>query len=148
MRTAPKPAAPPPAYVTRDVCETIRAEQREANARTWDELRGLRRLVIALVVGGQLFTGGLNLAGLRYWLDEHAAQPHAATAQALVAVRAEVREDVRDLRRELRDLEATVARDRPPAAPSAAPVAPSAPTPVGPVTPAGDAGENLQGDLP
>ncbi|HUU30615.1 MAG TPA: hypothetical protein VMY69_00785 [Phycisphaerae bacterium] len=95
-------------YVTRDVCETIHAEQREANQRTWEELRTLRRLVILLVVGGQLFTGGLNVAGFGYWLQQHAAQPHPATVQMVATARAESREDLRDLRREIRDLVASV----------------------------------------
>jgi len=105
----------PGPYVTRDVCETIHAEQREANCRTWEEIRTLRRLVIMLVVGGQLFTGGLNLAGFGYWLQQHAAQPHPATVQMVAAVRAEVREDLRDLRREVHELVASVAaRPEPP----------------------------------
>ena len=94
--------------MTRDVCETIHAEQREANQRTWEELRTLRRLVILLVVGGQLFTGGLNVAGFGYWLQQHAAQPHPATVQMVAAARAESREDLRDLRREIHDLVASV----------------------------------------
>lgn len=105
--TADLPAGRGP-YVTRDVCETVHAEQREANARTWDEIRGLRRLVILLVVGGQLFTGGVNLAGFGYWLQQHAAQPHAATVTMMAAARAETREDLRDLRREMHDLVASL----------------------------------------
>jgi hypothetical protein len=93
-------------FVTRDVCETIHGEQREANQRTWEEIRTLRRLVIALVVGGQLFSGGLNLAGFTYWLQQHTAQPHPATIQMMADVRVEMREDLRDLRREMRELAA------------------------------------------
>jgi len=101
-------------YVTRDVCEAVHAEQREANQRTWDEIRTLRRLVIALVIGGQLFSGGLNLAGFGYWLEQHSAQPHPATVQMVAAVRAETREDLRDLRREMREwLAAAIARPEP-----------------------------------
>ncbi len=96
-------------YVTREVCEALHAEQREANRRTWDELRGLRRLVILLVVGGQLFSGGVNLAGLGYWLQTHEARPHPGTVEMVEAVRGEVREDVRDLRREVKDLVASAA---------------------------------------
>jgi len=91
-------------YVSRDVCETIHAEQQEANRRTYEEIRSLRRLVITLVVGGQLFTGGLNLAGVGYWLRQHEAAPHAATVEMIGAARAEEREDVRELRREIREL--------------------------------------------
>jgi hypothetical protein len=105
--------------VTRDVCETIHTEQREANARTWDEIRTLRRLVIVLVVGGQLFSGGVNLAGFAYWLQQHAAQPHTATVQMMAAVRTETREDLRDLRREMNDLVASVLAR--PSAPRSAP---------------------------
>ena len=101
-------------YVPRDVCEAIHAEQREANQRTWDEIRTLRRLVIALVVGGQLFSSGLNLAGFGYWLEQHSAQPHPATVQMVAAVRAETREDLRDLRREMREwLASAIARPEP-----------------------------------
>jgi len=96
----PEPRA---AYVTRDVCEAIHTEQTEANRRTWDELRGLRRLVILLVVGGQLFSGGLNLAGLGYWLRVHEATPHPGTVEMVEAARRDVREDLRDLRREVRE---------------------------------------------
>jgi len=96
-------------YVTRDVCKTLHGEQREANRRTWDELRGLRRLVILLVVGGQLFSGGVNLAGLGYWLQTHEARPHRGTIEMVEAVRGEVREDLRDLRREVKDLVASAA---------------------------------------
>ncbi len=95
-------------YVTRDVCAAVHAEQREANERTWDEIRSLRRLVIALVVGGQLFGGGLNLAGFGYWLQQHASQPHPATVQMVAAARAEAREDLRDLRREVHELATSV----------------------------------------
>jgi hypothetical protein len=95
-------------YVTRDVCEAVHAEQREANQRTWEEIRTLRRLVIGLVIGGQLFSGGLNLAGFGYWLQQHAAQPHPATVQIVAAARAESREDLRDLRREVHELAAAV----------------------------------------
>jgi len=101
-----KPSDEP--YVTRDVCEAIQAEQREAHTRTWEEIRTLRRLLIMLVVGGQLFTGGLNVAGLGYWLQQHAAQPHPSTIQMVAAVRAEMREDLRDLRREIHELTALV----------------------------------------
>lgn len=101
-------------YVTRDVCEAVHAEQREANQHTWDEIRTLRRLVIALVIGGQLFSGGLNLAGFGYWLEQHSAQPHPATVQMVAAVRAETREDLRDLRREMREwLASAMARPEP-----------------------------------
>ena len=96
------------AYVTRDICETLHREQREANERTWGEIRTLRRLVILLVVGGQLFGGGLNLAGFGYWLQQHAAQPHPATVQMVAAARTEAREDLRDLRREVRELAAAL----------------------------------------
>jgi hypothetical protein len=89
------------------VCETLHAEQREANRRTWDELRGLRRLVILLVVGGQLFSGGVNLAGVGYWLRAHEGSPHPGTVEMVEAVRGEVREDLRDLRREVKDLVAS-----------------------------------------
>ena len=119
MSTTPDlPAASGP-YVTRDVCETIHGEQREAKARTWDEIRTLRRLVIVLVVGGQLFSGGVNLAGFAYWLQQHAAQPHATTVQMMAAVRAETREDLRDLRREMHELLASVLAR--PGAPRSAP---------------------------
>jgi len=95
-------------YVTHEMCETVHAEQRRANSRTWEELGSLRRLLIALVVGGQLFTGGLNLVGFGYWLQQHAAQPHPATVQLLAAARGEAREDVRDLRREMNELAASL----------------------------------------
>ncbi len=91
-------------YVTRDLCETIHGEQREANTRTWDEIRGLRRLVITLVIGGQLFTGGLHLAGIRYWLQQYAALPRAASAQMVAEARAEAREDLKELRREMHEM--------------------------------------------
>jgi hypothetical protein len=97
-------------YVTRDVCEAVHADQREANLRTWDEIRTLRRLVIGLVIGGQLFSGGVNLAGFAYWLQQHTAQPHPATMQLVAQARTEAREDVRDLRREIHDLLASAAR--------------------------------------
>jgi hypothetical protein len=93
--------------VTREVCQTTHYEQREANVRTWEEIRALRRLVIGLVVGGQLFSGGLNLAGFTYWLQQHAAQPHPATVQMVAEVRAETRQDLRDLRQEVRSLAAS-----------------------------------------
>ena len=96
-------------FVTREVCEALHAEQRDANRRTWDELRGLRRLVILLVVGGQLFSGGVNLAGVGYWLQSHEARPHPGTVEMVEAVRGEVREDLRDLRREVKDLVASLA---------------------------------------
>jgi len=99
-------------YVTREVCEALHAEQREANRRTWDELRGLRRLVILLVVGGQLFSGGVNLAGVGYWLRAHETGPHPGTVEMVEAVRGEVREDLRDLRREVKDLVATLMAPR------------------------------------
>ena len=105
-------------YVRREVCETFRQEQREAHARTWQELRILRRLVILLVVGGQLFTGGLNVAGFGYWLDQHAAHPHASTVQGLATMRAEAREDLKDLRREMHELVVSaLSRSRPPRSP-------------------------------
>lgn len=104
-------------YVTRDVCGAVHAEQREANVRTWEEIRTLRRLVIALVVGGQLFTSGVNLAGLGYWLEQHAAQPHPASVQMVATARAETREDLRDLRREMHDLVASLMARPEPAAP-------------------------------
>lgn len=110
----PRPDADGP-WVARDVCETRHAQQDEANRRTWEEIRSLRRLVILLVVGGHLFTGGLNLAGLGYWLQQHADQPHPATLHMLAAVRAEAREDLRDLRREVHQLLLSVAGS--PAAP-------------------------------
>jgi hypothetical protein len=94
------------------VCETLHAEQREANRRTWDELRGLRRLVILLVVGGQLFSGGVNLAGVGYWLRAHEGSPHPGTVEMVEKVRGEVREDLRDLRREVKDLVATLMAPR------------------------------------
>jgi hypothetical protein len=94
--------------VERDACDAYRAEVREAHARTWQELRSLRRLVILLVVGGQLFAGGVNLAGFGYWLDRHAAQPHPSTLRMIAEARAETRQDLRDLRREVRDLLVTV----------------------------------------
>ena len=105
-------------YVTRDMCAAVHAEQRQANERTWEELRGLRRLVITLVIGGQLFAGGLNFAGFGYWLQQHAAQPHPATVELVAQVRAEVREDLRDLRRETRELMTALAAARDPAIPA------------------------------
>jgi hypothetical protein len=125
LSTTAKPAGGRGPYVTRDACEKVHAEQREANARTWDELRTLRRLVIMLIVGGQVFSGGVNLAGFGYWLQQHSAQPHAATVQMMAAVRSESREDLRDLRREMHELVASVlARPdagRSPPAPAPAP---------------------------
>jgi hypothetical protein len=97
-------------FVTREVCESTHRDQHEANERTWDEIRSLRRLVIGLVVGGQLFTGGLNFAGVAYWLQQHAVQPHPATVQLVTQARSEAREDLRDLRREVRELLAPKAR--------------------------------------
>ena len=91
-------------YVSRDVCEAFRREQRDANARTWQEIRGLRRLVILLVVGGQLFTGGLNVAGITYWLEQHAALPHPSAVEMVAAIRDEARQDLKDLRREMYEL--------------------------------------------
>jgi len=120
LNTTAKPPKNPGAYVTRDVCETLHGEQHSANERTWEEIRTLRRLVILLVVGGQLFSSGLNVAGLAYWLEQHTAQPHPATIQMLAAARAEVREDLRDLKREVREL-ATTALNRPPAGPPPGP---------------------------
>jgi len=115
----PPAARPAEAYVSREVCDAFRQEQREANSRTWQELRSLRRLVILLVVGGQLFGGGLNVAGFAYWIDRHAAHPHASTLEMLADARAETREDLRDLRREIRDLAVRVLQgvpaDPPPA---------------------------------
>lgn len=104
MSTTDKLPAGGGPYVARDVCEAFRLEQREANARTWQEIRTLRRLVILLVVGGQLFTGGLNVAGFGYWLEQHAAGPHTSTVQMVAAVRDEAREDLKDLRREMHEL--------------------------------------------
>ncbi len=98
-------------YVSRDVCARIHAEQQEADRRTYEEIRSLRRLVITLVVGGQLFTGGLNLAGVGYWLRQHEAVPHAATVEMIGVARAEEREDVRELRCEIREL--TSSRTKP-----------------------------------
>ena len=95
-------------FVTRDACESLHREQREANERTWDEIRALRRMVIMLVVGGQLFTGGLNLAGVGYWLQQHVAQPHPSTVQMVAEVRSETREDLRELRSEIRRLAAMI----------------------------------------
>jgi hypothetical protein len=106
--------------VTREVCDTLHGEQRSANERTWEEIRTLRRLVILLVVGGQLFSSGLNVAGLAYWLEQHTAQPHPATIQMLAAARTEVREDLRDLRREMCEL-AAAALNRPQPGPPADP---------------------------
>jgi len=91
-------------YVSRDVCESLRQEQRDANARTWQEIRGLRRLVIVLVAGGQLLSGGMNVAGVAYWLDRHAAQPHPSAVEMVAAVRHEARQDLKDLRREMYEL--------------------------------------------
>ncbi|MBE3070552.1 MAG: hypothetical protein IMZ66_10000 [Planctomycetes bacterium] len=113
MSTAPETRAAPPRYVTRDLCETIHGEQREANARTWEEIRTLRRLVITLVVGGQLIAGGAHLAGLRYWLDQYVAQPRAATVQMVAEARAEAREDLKELRREFLNLLRPAAGARP-----------------------------------
>jgi hypothetical protein len=121
LNTADKLPSVAGPFVTRDVCATVHAEQREANARTWDEIRTLRRLVIGLVVGGQLFSSGLNVAGVAYWLSQHAAQPHASTVEMLAASRAETREDLRDLRREMRELivaAVSQANPPPPAAPA------------------------------
>ncbi len=111
MTARPKHTSVPPeaaagpaasAYVTRELCERIHAEQRDANRRTWDELRTLRRLVITVVLGGQLLAAGLNVAGLAWWLDQHTAQTHPATARSIETVRAEARQDVREVRGELR----------------------------------------------
>lgn len=104
MSTTVEPPGIRGPYVTRDACEALHGEQREANERTWEEIRALRRLVIMLLVGGQLLTAGLNVASVAYWLEQHTAQPHPATVQMLATARAEVREDLRDLRREVRDL--------------------------------------------
>jgi hypothetical protein len=109
-------------FVTREVCESTHRDQREANERTWDEIRSLRRLVIGLVVGGQLFAGGLNFAGVAYWLQQHVVQPHPATVQLVTQARSEAREDLRDLRREVRELLAPPGRrtesDKNPALPT------------------------------
>lgn len=109
-------------YVSRDVCEAFRQEQRDANSRTWQEIRGLRRLVILLVVGGQLFSGGLNVAGVTYWLDQYAARPHAAVTRMVAAARDEARQDLKDLQREMYELVLSVrhrlAEPGPPAAPN------------------------------
>jgi hypothetical protein len=110
LSTTDKRAAAPGPYVTRDLCEAIHAEQREANRRTWEELRTLRRLVVMIVLGGQLVAGGLNLAGIAYWLDQHAAHTHPVTAREIETVRTEARADVRDLRHEVRDCLATILR--------------------------------------
>lgn len=98
----PREAPQSSPYVTRELCERIHAEQRDANRRTWEELRTLRRLVIAVVLGGQLLAAGLNVAGLAYWLEQHSEQTHPATARTIETVRREARQDVRELRGELR----------------------------------------------
>ena len=103
-----RPSSKGRAYVARDACDAFRADLREAHARTWQELRSLRRLVILLVVGGQLFAGGVNVAGFGYWIDRHAAQPHASTLRLIAETRTETRQDLRDLRREVHDLLVTV----------------------------------------
>jgi hypothetical protein len=133
LNTADKLPSVSGPFVTRDVCEAVHGEQREANARTWDEIRTLRRLVIGLVVGGQLFSGGLNVAGVAYWLAQHSAQPHPATVQMLATARAETREDLGELRREMRELIAAAAAKSqpPPGAPPAATAA-TAPPPATP----------------
>jgi hypothetical protein len=105
-----KTAGAPPAYVTRDLCDAIRSEQREANQRTWEELRGLRRLVVGVVLGGQVLAGGLNVAGLAWWMDRQEAQVPPAATRAIEAARTEAREDVRDLRLEVRECLATIVR--------------------------------------
>jgi hypothetical protein len=104
-------------FVPREICQATHHEQGEANVRTWEEIRALRRLVIGLVVGGQLFSGGLNLAGFTYWLQQHTAQPHPATLQLVGEIRAETRQDIRDLRQEVRQLAATAARHSEPGRP-------------------------------
>jgi hypothetical protein len=117
--------------VQRDACDAFRTEQREAHDRTWQEVRSLRRLVILLVVGGQLFAGGVNVAGFGYWIDRHAAQPHPSTLRLIAESRAETREDLRDLRRDVRDLLVSVLKhtgDRP-EAPSPEKGAPSCAAP-------------------
>ncbi len=104
----------PNRYVEREVCEAFRHEQREANTRTWQELRSLRRVVIVLVVGGHLFAGGVNVAGFGYWIDRHAAQPHASTLRMIAEARTETREELRDLRREVHSLLVSVLSVRTP----------------------------------
>ncbi len=104
MSTTDKRPADGGPYVSRDVCEAFRQEQRDANARTWQEIRALRRLVILLVVGGQLFSGGLNVAGVTYWLEERAARPHPSAVKMVTAARDEARQDLKDLRREMHEL--------------------------------------------
>ncbi|MBM4018429.1 MAG: hypothetical protein FJ288_08915 [Planctomycetes bacterium] len=106
MSTAPDPPQVRERYVTRDLCAALHREQRAANERTWEEIRSLRRLVIGLLVGGQLATAGLNVAGIAYWLEQHTAQPHPATVQMVAAARAEMRDDIKDLRSEVRQLAA------------------------------------------
>jgi len=124
-------------YVTRDICAAVHGEQREANARTWDEIRTLRRLVIGLVVGGQLFSSGLNVAGVSYWLAQHSAQPHAATVQMVAEARAEMREDLRELRREVHELAGAAISQPRPATPAPTTAAVPAPPKVEPAAGAG-----------
>ena len=114
MSTTAKQPQNPGVYVTRDVCEALHGDQKDANERTWEEIRTLRRLVILLVVGGQMFSSGLNVAGLAYWLDQHTAQPHPATVQLLAGTRVEMREDLRELRREVHELTATALKQQEP----------------------------------
>jgi len=105
-------------YVPRAMCEVIHGEQLEADRRMYEEVRGLRKLVIMLIVGGQLFAGGVNLAGIGYWLHQHEAAPHTATVQMIAAARAEEREDVRELRREIQDARTLLAKHQEPDKPT------------------------------
>jgi len=105
-RGAPGPSAAtaPGPFVARETCEALQQEHRRTAEHLFQEIRSLRRLVISAVVGGQLLAGGLNAAGFAYWLDRHATQPHPATLRVLGEVRTETREDLRELRREVRSL--------------------------------------------
>ncbi len=126
-RADPSPPTAPGPFVARETCEALQQEHRRTAEHLFLEIRSLRRLVVSAVLGGQLLAGGLNIAGFAYWLDRHAAQPHPATLRALGEVRTETREDLRDLRREVRGLwtavlgRASAGRGPPPAGDPAAP---------------------------
>lgn len=78
-KSAPTPAsetaAPPPSqhcpmdrFVNHDLCRAINTQHRDSFRLLFTEIRGLRRLVIALIIGGQLFASGAGFLSTHYWL--------------------------------------------------------------------------------
>jgi len=91
-------------FVSRDLCQAINDRHRHSFRLLFKEIRGLRRLVIALIIGSQLFSSGAGFLSTHYWLNQKQGRSTAASPACIDYE--QIRSDLDETRAQIRRLAA------------------------------------------